>query len=276
MYYVCDIYDTKGRKNKYLEIKFSDLYKQSVYTFSGVPYCSMESLNRFMIGIYDSSDESIEYYTAGQIVEIIKKFNIDIKGVALNISITSYIYISVAIVNPSNDLLKDITRNKFLGIQYMNEAYELIKINKEFIDKDTLIIPEGIKYISNKILEEDNVDPSYFNCTRIKLPDSFDFKYKLVNLGRLANSSYKRVRDTSDNFIITNKDLIIDKKFFKNTCCSVISSGKIEFATNLDTLFYERGLSGIAYYSYINRDSLFYYIDKNSTKILDFKRKMIL
>lgn len=244
MFYVHDIIDKKTN-NKVDNIIFNRLrydIKHNMHTdfdsYSLVTVCGFNYMDRYLIGVYDSSDNSLEYYSPNALKDITKKIRIvGITNVYENKLIIEMRFkaIDFSFNKTRSELIPDDNYNvlvdKLLGTNkaIISEKGVMRKIVKELIVGDTLYIPNSVISINSNILEND-ICKEFSSCNNIVVSSNYNlgvYDKELNILGKLAN--YRKKIKKVPSTLIFNKDLIINSMFIFSTGCNLVTSGRLYF-----------------------------------------------
>lgn len=267
MYYIFSIYNKSS--GDYINIV--DMYRgayfvqnESMHTLS----CDFSIIDSIVIGIFDDSDYSKEYYTLKDLIYIIQNYKVDIYGFSyslisgkdLLIDNLDKIHIFKTIENPNKDFMIKLTKMKIFGNSHISLLRSLVGFNEDYVRN-------GIFYIPDDVI---NLDLSVSECIHEGFP-LFDKIYvpKYLDLSNLNNR--KIVGDlliSGNNYnygkVLLNVDLDLIPSTLISFCFNDIeTSGKINL--------YD--LSSIFHYS-INRN-IIKVKGSNIEVSIDLKNKII-
>lgn len=243
MFYIFDLYN-KFTLDHYDYAVFGSATKNFISCTRVGKKCvfsSLDDIDFLVVGVYDSSDDTKEYYHLFDLMNIIKyNKNISINGLEYtllrrlkNRGVTSYLgldsinslRLDVTLSNPSKDFLNSITKNKLIGREYTDKKGYLIGYNSSMLKDGVLIIPDGIVNIS-RFRDSYNDCSSLFNS--VYIPKSLNIH--TTNLSNLCNLRLSGNIDSKGGCFIFEGDInITSSRLFDLKCPLIKSLGKIKY-----------------------------------------------
>lgn len=248
MFIICDLYNkfSGTRFDSVVLSNFTKSYKSSNY-YSVTLFSGMYSVNNIIVGIFDSDDYSIEYYSLKDLLVILSKGTICINGFYVeffkkylnsnkasltNLDSIRSLKLVKEISNPSKDFLLGINKSKILGKEYINLNRQLISYDESFVKDNTFYIPNGVVSIEINFNSIRNFNLSF---NKVYVPASFDTEniYELEKIALLLEKHSK----TGFGTVILENDIkvTVNKLRFLNFN-DIITKGKLTYSS-LNRLF---------------------------------------
>ena len=157
MFYICGIYDADTRKY-FRKIYISN--SATVYNdLRDVITCSFRHIRNIQAGVYDSADNSIEWYDIIDLLKIIESSNVEINGLELkyyadfkkdgtarptNISSLREYNIVTTISIPDKEFMHTIAKYKMMGIDIDLDG-TLKKFDSRFCKDGVVVLPDEVR-----------------------------------------------------------------------------------------------------------------------------------
>lgn len=224
MFYISDIYD------EVTTFKVKGLYcystSSSYKCCRGSLFCRLEDLKTIKVGVFDSTDGSVEWYYILDLLNLVVRNNISIEGFRYKLKKANpyldiiyhlkEIVISVTIASTSSEYMRDLAKYKLTGVSISSNG-ALQSLDASMIKNGVLEIPDVVRTFSPNILIS-NYNPTVNPITRVILPDCVDFTELSIFFTR-----YRLAGCT----LVVNYDVTLNKKEF-----SFISRFKLNLIVN--------------------------------------------
>lgn len=197
MFYIYDIYD-----------KGSSYYAKSLYVYpnydrfsisGNVMSCGYREIDSITVGVFDSSDGVTEYYTVVDLLNLVARAGVEIKGMRIDYytnvrkgltktpncleAIKCAVFIG-NLADNSKDYIKNLAKQKLAnGVEISSKGVLLSSI-RNLIKGDTLEIPKEVRQLSRDCMSDNELK----GVKRVIVHNTFNFKdYYLHYLCRNCN-----------------------------------------------------------------------------------------
>lgn len=204
MFYIYDVFDKSS------SYRAKDLYVYPNYdrfNISGnVMSCGYREVNSITIGVFDSSDGVTEYYTVVDLLNLVARTGVEIKGMRIDYyanvrkgltktpncleAIKCAAFIG-RLADNSKDYVRNLAKQKLVnGIEISSEGVLLSSIHN-LIKGDTLEIPKEVRRLSFGFIPSNEVK----GVKRVIVYNTFNFKdsYNVRSLSYLCENCNKLI-----------------------------------------------------------------------------------
>lgn len=268
MFCICGIYDGSIEKcihqiclqRNILRRNYSRLYETEYYNF--------DIIESIKVGVYDTTDNSTEWYDLLGLLKIVESSNVEIDGLKLeyyakyakmlikrpsDIATLKGITIRTTIADTDKKFLPTIAKYKMVGIDISMDG-TLRKFDSRFCKDGVVVLPDGVRAIDFRAFSDFN--------RRTPL-------HKLIagkNLGIWNIRYFRELFNGGDkNIVVFEDDVYIDIDTFKHIYCNIYSRGTLTHS-NFNKLMKKVSTSKYGYLA----NKKFFLADSKSIYVLDF------
>lgn len=223
--------------------------------------CSLDKANEIKVGVFDTRDSVVEWYTVADLVDFVKETNIEIKGLNLGygLNILTSCKLNVTLPVPSLKYREAVAKLKLAGIDITEDGV-LHSYNPSFCKGGTISFPDEVFYIDRDVFT--NID--WLPANKFIVGSNLD----------LESVSYvtELLKPSSNNTVIFNSDVHIPLDLFCYIKSNIFSRGMLtldDFNKVLKDLNNLDPASNYAIYREL-KGRKFYLADKYYIHTLDF------
>lgn len=268
MFCICGVYDGSIEKcireiclqRNILRRNYSRLYETEYYNF--------DIIESIKVGVYDTTDNSTEWYDLLGLLKIVESSNVEIDGLKLeyyakyakmpikrpsDLATLKRIDIRTTIADADKKFLSTIAKYKMIGIDISMDGI-LRKFDSRFCKDGVVVLPDEVR----------DIDYRAFSGFNRRTP-----LHKLIagkNLGIWSIQYIRELFNGGDkNIVVFEDDVFIDIDKFKHLYCNIYSRGTLTHS-NFNKLIKKVSTSKHGYF--VNKN--FFLADSKSIYVLDF------
>lgn len=276
MFYICGVYN-KALCRYFRRVNLTN-YQRDLCVRRDQLFCMFEGSSNVLIGVFDSTDSSVEWYSVIDLLSIIDSANVEIKGVKIdyyasykkrgtarpsNTDSMKSCEIDVALANTSIEFRKDIAKNKLLGVEILEDG-TLMNYSPDFCKDGIITLPDEVHYLGRECFNYGNKYPAYMFLVgkNFALSDVW-------RVSRCLNYGDK-------NVVVFQDDITIPVRLFTDIKCNIYTRGTIKYGNfkNLMTKLADNNRGRVyGYWNYrdlIYNKRKFFLADSDKICILDF------
>ena len=236
MFYISGIYD------KALTMYAKDLYcnhtSSSWSRYGNILTCNIELIDSIMIAVYDTSDDSTEWYFVQDLLNILQTSSLTIQGIDVSfykkftdkgyhrindVATIKTLHFHVSISKSGRSDLHKIAKIRMLGIDIdIDSDGTLNKAPENFITNGVFIVPDYVLSFARGFAD---ASPYFKSVTSIVIHKDFDLSSHshIYNLKRFMNNNLHQ-----DATLIVNDDFRLTTSMFSNLKCNIVVKGDIK------------------------------------------------
>lgn len=277
MFYISGIYD------KALTMYVKDLYcnhtSTSWHRYDNTLTCNIELIDSIMVAVYDTSDDSTEWYFVQDLLNILQTSSLTIKGIDVSFykkfmdkgchriddTVTiKTLHFHVSISKSGRSDLHNIAKVRMLGIDIdIDSDGTLNKASENFISNGVFIVPDYVLSFSYGVSD---ASPNFKSVTSIVVHKDFDLSSHscLYNLKRFMRNNLHQ-----DATLVVNDDLRLTTGMFSNLKCNILVKGDVKlgnFNNYVKNIKKEHDRYTSRSWRHRSSDSEIYFIEDNTKK----------
>lgn len=234
MFYISGIYD------KALTMYVKDLYCNHTSTswnrYGDTLTCNIELIDSIMIAVYDTSDNSTEWYFVQDLLNILQTSSLTIQGIDVSfykkfmdkgyhriddaVTIRT-LHFHVSISKSGRSDLHNIAKVRMLGIDIDSDG-TLNKAPENFVTNGVFIVPDYVLSFARGFAD---ASPYFKSVTSIMVHKDFDLYSNscIYNLKRFMHNNLHQ-----DATLIVNDDFRLTTSMFSNLKCNILVKGDVK------------------------------------------------
>lgn len=234
MFYISGIYD------KALTMYAKDLYcnhtSSSWSRYGDILTCNIELIDSIMVAVYDTSDDSTEWYFVQDLLNILQTSSLTIQGIDVSfykkfmdkgyhriddaVTIRT-LHFHVSISKSGRSDLHNIAKIRMLGID-INSDGTLNKAPENFVSNGVFIVPDYVLSFAPGFAD---ASPYFKSVTSIMVHKDFDLSSHshIYNLKRFMHNNLHQ-----DATLIVNDDFRLTTSMFSNLKCNILVKGDVK------------------------------------------------
>lgn len=183
MFFISDIYDNVTSYHATELVSGGN--NRGYRTYKNTIHCELDGLNSILLCVYDSTDNSSEWYSVIDILKLLATTKVSITGVEYQfyawavkghrarpdyLDSLKSLTISVSISNSSKAHVTTIAKMKLLGVDITTDG-TLSCMHDSFVHGDSIILPNEVKYLGHGFYRDSNM----YNVKKLVVSDNFCF-----------------------------------------------------------------------------------------------------
>ena len=268
MFCICGIYDGSIEKCIRQICLQRNILRRSYSRLSETEYYNFDIVESIKVGVYDTTDNSTEWYDLLGLLKIVESSNVEIDGLKLeyyakyakmiikrpsDLATLKGITIRTTIADVDKKFLPTIAKYKMVGIDISMDG-TLRKFDSRFCKDGVVVLPDEVR----------DIDLRAFSDFNRRTP-----LHKLIagkNLGIWSINYIRELFNGGDkNIVVFEDDVYIDIDKFKHLYCNIYSRGTLTHS-NFNKLIKKVSTSKQGYFA----NKKFFLADSKSIYVLDF------
>lgn len=276
MFYICGVYNKA--LCRYFRRLYLTNYRKDLCIYDERLCCMFEDSGNVLLGVFDSTDNSVEWYGVLDLLSIIDSANVEIKGVNIeylksytkrgtarpsNTDSMKSCTIDVTLVNTSTEFRRDIAKSKLLGVEILPDG-TLMNYSPTFCKDGILTFPDEVHYLGNRCFRYDDKLPAYMFLV--------GKNFALRDVGKVVGClSYG-----DKNVVVFQDDITVSRRLFEDIRCNIYTRGTMKygnFESLMSALVNHNNKKFNGYWRYrdlISDKRKIFLADSNKICILDF------
>lgn len=232
MFYISDIYDDV-LKEHFIDAEFTHAINRC-YTSNRCLSCNLDSISTVLVGVYDVSDNSIEYYFLPDLLGIMYNSSIEVKGVECkyfkkyidkgyaridDIVTMMKLKLHVSISGTTKEDVKVLAKAKVMGVDIDTDG-ALNTMCDNFLVGDSIVIPEYVKSFSREMYRN---SPRYNSVTKLVLHEDFNLNTGLAGLVWFLKQNLSK-----DALLVIDGDFKLSTNTFNYLRCNIYVTNEVK------------------------------------------------
>lgn len=231
MFYICGIYNKA--LCRYFRSIYLKTYQRDLYVRGERLCCMFEDSGNVLLGVFDSTDSSVEWYGVLDLLSIMDSANVEIKGVNIeylkshtkrgtarpsNIESMKSCLINVALANASDEYRQDIAKKRLLGVEILEDG-TLMNYHSSFCKDGVLTLPDEVRYLGRNCFRYDDKLPAYMFLVGKNF--ALDHIHRVVQcLGH---------GDRNSHVVVFQDDITVTINLLTDIKCNIYTRGTISY-----------------------------------------------